>query len=247
MILNIEKIYHEYLLRVNTKERLKISKMPGYYSIGGAGSCFLKQMFKVESYKAEPHDEKTIRYFRLGKLIHDDLEKAIKMVMQENNNIEITTEQGIIIEEYGIRGYYDICIIDHKEKLIEVYDAKTMKAYSWKLRFGQVKNRDRNPAVMAELQLATYAIGKLKENIGYTVKIYLIHYKKDDSTIRTTQIEPNFLHSALMYWTEFKEFRSENKIDDILPGNTFNVPVYEWECNKKYCQYWKHCKSPYIK
>lgn len=246
MILNIDDIYHDYLLKVGEEERNKIKKMPGFFGMSGAGSCFLKQMFKAEKYEAIPHDKRTTRMFRLGTLVHNDIEKAIKQSnIQELENIEIEIEQHFIIGEYKIRGYADIIITDHINKLIEVIDIKTVKSYAWKFMYGHVKNRDTNPAVMAELQVASYAISKLKNNIGYTVKMYLYHYKKDDSITRIKQLPDTFLHSALMYWTEFKEFRSENTIKDIEPGITFNVPVYQWEC--KFCQYTNHCNSPYKK
>lgn len=249
MILNIEKIYHQYLQEVNEKERENIKKMPGYFAMGGAGSCFMKQMLKVEGYEADEVDKKTTRLFRLGALVHDDIEKAIKAIIstqpKSEISIEVTTEKAVVIDELKIRGFYDICVINHKTKLIEMYDIKSIKAFQWKLKYGHIKNRDKNPAVLAELQLASYVLAKLKENIGYTFKMYLIHYKKDDSTIKVKQIDPSFLHSALMYWEEFKEFRSENKIEDIEPGVTFNVPVYQWECN--YCNWHKHCSAPYRK
>lgn len=242
MLLNIEKVYQTYLLKVSEIERALITKMPGYYAIGGAGSCYMKQMLKVAGKEADPIDEKTMRLFRLGTLLHNDIEQAVKE-MKTIENIEVTTEEGVMIDDFGVRGYYDICCIDHEAQLIETYDVKSIKAYQWKLKFGQVKNKDQNPAVLNELQLATYTIAKLKENLGYTAKMYLIFYKKDDSSIKTIQVNPSYLHSALMYWKEFKEFRSENKIEDIQPGITFNVPVYKWECS--YCSFTKHCSAPY--
>jgi len=246
MILNINDVYHDYLLNVGKEERKKIKKMPGYFGMSGAGSCYLKQMFKIEEYEPEPHDKKTVRMFRLGTLVHNDIQEAIKQSnIQELENIEIEIEKHFIIDKYKIRGYADIIIVDHINKLIEVIDIKTVKSYAWKFMYGHVKNRSTNPSVMAELQVASYAISKLKENIGYSVKMYLYHYKKDDSITRTKQLPDTFLHSALMYWTEFKEFRSENEIKDIEPGMTFNVPIYEWEC--KFCQYTKYCNSPHKK
>ncbi|MBC8146869.1 MAG: hypothetical protein H8E98_02655, partial [Bacteroidetes bacterium] len=90
MILNIDDIYHDYLLKVGEEERNKIKKMPGFFGMSGAGSCFLKQMFKAEKYEAIPHDKRTTRMFRLGTLVHNDIEKAIKQSnIQELENIEI--------------------------------------------------------------------------------------------------------------------------------------------------------------
>jgi len=245
MILNIPKIYDEYLKHIQVEERKKIEKMPGYYSIGNSGLCFLKQLYKEKGYEPEPFDEKTLRVFRIGTLLHQDIQNAIRHANLNNENLTIEMEIGVTLEKFKARGYFDISVADHESKILEVIDIKTLHSFKWRKLFGQTKNRDKIPSVNNELQLATYTIRQLQKYKGYYPKMYLLYYKKDDSQMKEVEIDSSFLASGLQYWNEFSEFRKTNTIDSIQPGFTFNCPVYKWECN--YCQYTKYCNSPYIK
>lgn len=201
----------------------------------------------VSEYKPSEINPKNVRNMRLGTLVHTDIQNAIIGFSNKNNDIDIKVEEHIVIEDIKVRGYIDISIVNHVEKTIEVYDIKTVHSFKWKLMYGQTKNRERNPVPIAELQVGTYTIAKLQEFKGYTFNMYLVHYKKDDTTIRIKYVDRSFLYTALQYWKEFKLFREENKIVDVVGGLSVNSPMYPWECKREYCRYTDYCTSQYIK
>ena len=248
-IYDIEKIYDEYLDKVGIEERKKIGRMPGFMSASSAGLCFLRHWFKLNNYESKPPDIKSKRTMRLGTLVHNEFEEAVKCT-EKTENIEIKTEVPIKIEKpFKVRGYTDLVVINHNKKEITVIDYKTMHSFRWKRMFGISRNREKNPSNLSEIQLATYTIYFLQQyrDKGYIPQMYLVYYKKDDSSIKVVNIPDYFLNTALRYWEEASAFIEEIKtLDDAQPGLTYGVPMFEWECGK-YCEFAGHCSSPYKK
>ena len=66
-------------------------------------------------------------------------------------------EEEILIPEYNVRGFYDLVAVSNIDGKVFLIDFKTMASFSWSKKFGW-KNKDKNPSMHQELQLATYGI-----------------------------------------------------------------------------------------
>ena len=237
-MINIQNIYHEYLLNQGKKHKKKYEKFKGWFSASTAGSCFRKQWYKKEGYDEIAPEERPMRVMRLGTLVHKDLEKAIleynKANKDEEYDISIYSEFQIKLPDLNVVGHLDLAV-DNQEKLF-VYDVKTAHSFKWKKLFG--RNVDPNPSVNYQLQLGTYALGMLnhlgREEEANNVELGLIWYRKDDSMMKTQIISNEWIKNAFYYWVELNETLDEEGLPEI---GSHNTPVYNWEC--KYCPFHK--------
>jgi len=230
-MLEIDKIYHKYLLSESKNHAKKYEKYKGWYSASSAGSCFIKQHLKAKGTDEKPMDERTMRVLRLGTIVHSDIEKA---VIEESKNIDektvkIYSEKRIELPELNVVGHLDIGVHLKEENKLFVYDLKTAHSFKWKKVFG--RNIDPNPSVNYQLQLGTYGMGLGLELECENVDLGLIWYKKDDSRMKLQAIDSIWLDNAWEYWVELNETLAD-KVP--TPGST-NAPVYNWEC--RYCPY----------
>ncbi len=81
--INIEAIYKEYLEKTNETDLKEIrAKMPegNVYGASSAGMCSRKIYYKAieKATKTEEIDSKTLRVFRIGTLIHKDLQDSLQ-------------------------------------------------------------------------------------------------------------------------------------------------------------------------
>ena len=81
--INIEKIYNEYLERqgeIALAEIRKVMPETDQYSASSSGMCSRKIYYKAieKADKTEEIDNKTRRVFRIGSLIHQDLQDALE-------------------------------------------------------------------------------------------------------------------------------------------------------------------------
>lgn len=86
--INIEKIYKNYLEKTSETELQEIrEKMPEttMYSASKSGMCSRKIYYKSieKAAKTEEIDSKTMRIFRLGTLIHRDLQNSLEQVKRK--------------------------------------------------------------------------------------------------------------------------------------------------------------------
>ena len=243
-MINIEEMYHEYLLSKGDEHRQKYEEFKGWFSASSAGSCHLKQWFKINDYDEKEQEVKPLRVMRLGTLVHKDLEEAIEFYKKKHSDIfndkafQIYSEHQIRLPEIKVVGHLDIAVNAGK---LYVYDFKTAHSFKWRKMFGRTKNRDPKPSVNYQLQLGTYALGMIKETgvEEENVEMGLIWYKKDDSTIKQQIIENSWIDNAFYYWTELYESIEEEGKPKL---RSYNTPVYDWEC--KYCPYHKiHCEG----
>lgn len=65
-MINIENIYHDYLLEEGDKHKEKYTKFKGWYSASSAGSCHRKQWYKINGYEESPYEIRPLRVMRLG-------------------------------------------------------------------------------------------------------------------------------------------------------------------------------------
>ena len=237
-MINIEEIYHEYLLNEGKKHKQKYEMYAGWFSASSAGSCHRKQWYKINNYEETAPDVKSSRVMRLGTLVHRDIEKALHFYSDKFGfkDAKIYSEHRVEIPEINVVGHLDIAVDADK---IYVYDLKTAHSFKWKKIFG--RNVDPKPSVNYQLQLGTYGLGMMNylDRKGDEVELGLIWYKKDDSMMKIQTISDEWIDNAFLYWVELNEALEDDKVPEV--GN-YNTPIYNWEC--KYCPYHKiHCEG----
>ena len=232
--INIEGIYHDYLLDKN-EERIE----PEKFTASSAGYCFKKQIYGISEHKPEEFDERTLRLFRLGTLVHEDIQKAITEKVKPP--IKCIIEGLVHIDELNVTGHYDLAFFLEDSKHINLFDIKTIASYKWTKQFGREHNRDKNPSVNYELQVGTYAYGLRKQYHPESIEMNFLWYKKDNSDIKIKSIDPIWEERAIDYWTELNDVHSEIDLLDVPAHSMPNVPVMDWEC--KYCNYSKLCEE----
>ena len=139
-IIEIYKSWLEHNQDINTRRRYLGKEK--YFQASSAGSCFKKQLFKYQNIPSEKDfDDKTMRVFRLGTILHDDFEQAIKHHMLNNISSQqryiIFLEKEVINESLNVRGHLDFAYIDRDSNTLTVADLKSAKAYQWQKKFGQ--------------------------------------------------------------------------------------------------------------
>jgi hypothetical protein len=240
-MIDIQKIYNDYLEELRHKNREKYTKHKGWFSASAAGSCFRKQLHRLQDLPIKPMDVKSNRLLRLGTLVHADFEKSLDKYKE--GNLEIVTEHRIEMPELNVVGHLDVGVIDKETDKIHVYDIKTAGAWKWRMKFG--RNPDKNPSVNYELQLATYGMGLGLEHDITDVDLSIQWYNKDSSMMREESISNLYMDEAFDYWTHLNEVKDDVKSpEELIPGKHENVPIYNWEC--KYCEFQgEHCPGLY--
>jgi|TARA_B100000315_G_C14562195_1_gene581078 CRISPR/Cas system-associated exonuclease Cas4 (RecB family) len=252
-MIDIESIYESFLQQESKKIQLRYKGVEDWFGASSAGQCYRKQWYRANKYEPTPPDKRVNRLLRLGTIVHADFENAITSLKKLGYLDDISPEKSEWITEYQINlpvlkvvGHLDMALIDHEESKAYLWDIKTVHSFKWKKQFGHMKNRDPNPSVNYELQLGTYAMGLANDYEVDDVEMNLIWYNKDTSSLKTKRINENFVDEAMIYWTDLIESLEDIiEPEELKPGITPGVPVQEWEC--KYCQFAKHCDSPFKK
>ena len=249
MKLDLKEIYNDYLTEVESANKLNYKKKnPNkYYRASAAGHCFKKHWYSINGYEGKSNgNDRSKRLLRLGTIVHEDIEKAIDWYdnkisddLSNEYDVSFKTEYGVLIEELNVMGSADIVLLD-SEGTASVLDIKTTHSYKWKMMFG--RNREKSPSRMYELQLGTYALGVCnQENVNPdSISLYLVYYKKDDSSMKYVDVNPVWMDNAAEYWVTLNETLSLVKEEADLPRDTLNVPIENWEC--RYCQFESICK-----
>lgn len=248
MKLDLKEIYNDYLTEKESINKLNYKKKnPNkYYRASAAGHCFKKHWYSINGYEGtSTGDDRSKRLLRLGTIVHEDIEKAIdwydnKISDDLSNEYDVSfhTEYGVLIEELNVMGSADIVLLD-SEGTASVLDIKTTHSYKWKMMFG--RNKEKSPSRMYELQLGTYALGVCnQENVNPdSISLYLVYYKKDDSSMKYVDVNPVWMDNAAEYWVTLNETLSLVKEEADIPRDTLNVPIENWEC--RYCQFESIC------
>jgi len=246
--LDLKEIYNDYLTEKESINKLNYKKKnPNkYYRASAAGHCFKKHWYSINGYEGtSTGDDRSKRLLRLGTIVHEDIEKAIdwydnKISDDLSNEYDVSfhTEYGVLIEELNVMGSADIVLLD-SEGTASVLDIKTTHSYKWKMMFG--RNKEKSPSRMYELQLGTYALGVCnQENVNPdSISLYLVYYKKDDSSMKYVDVNPVWMDNAAEYWVTLNETLSLVKEEADIPRDTLNVPIENWEC--RYCQFESIC------
>jgi len=240
----LEVVYDDYLNDLNDKRSKEF--YVGHedkYSASSAGQCYKKHWYKTNKYEGTPIDQRTNRLFRLGTLVHEDIQLAIiKYKEEKNKDLIIGIETEVNIPLFNVRGHIDIVIIDESSKKILIYDMKTAHSFKWKLLFGQIKNRKPNSDAGYRLQIATYILGmkEIEHYSDYDYEAILWYYKKDTSHTRNSFVEDRWIQQAIDYWGEVNTVLDCIEEPDDLPRGSYGIPNEDWECG--YCPFESICK-----
>ena len=257
-----EKIYHEYLIHKNEENRKeRYDGNESWYHASGAGFCSRKLYFESVE-KAEPTNlpnKRSMRIMGLGTTIHNDIQNSLiyynniynnKDNNKDNNSTvniakynlhNFHTEGEIELEEFNVRGFYDIVMqdgsISTENPYIKLYDVKTISSFGFKKNFS--KRDIVVPSRNHYMQLATYGLA-VEKQFGRLDSMDLIYYNKDDSRMKSINVPLDYLGKAKMYWHSINEEHAQG-----LPSFRLGTsPTQKWMCN--YCQFKDHCKPPSI-
>ncbi len=284
---DIIELYDNHMARQNEKNRqTRYVGKETWFHASGAGGCHLKHLLASCGIEGTEQGKSiNTRVMRLGTIVHEDIQAALipvdwkvhTEIRNEAGQItytgdELLVEDEITLPMWNVRGFYDIANINHKDKIIQVFDIKTAAAYKFSIIFG--RKPDTMPSNMYDLQLSTYALGLAQQFPDYELQMYLLYYKKDNSDFRVKTVGTENLIHASNYWTAVNEFVDANK-EIVLrlnaeckiiaekdgnpymafehfktgirqfcnPGQQLNLPCVGFECNPLYCNKAVLCPS----
>ncbi len=89
--MNIINTYNDYLIHLNNERERTKNK----FHASSAGSCFRKQLYSYYEYDRDEMDDKSFRLLRLGTVVHEDIEKAIrwKTQLDKDSNYKVYVEE----------------------------------------------------------------------------------------------------------------------------------------------------------
>tara|TARA_Y100000401_G_scaffold64188_1_gene51024 strand:- start:737 stop:1558 length:822 start_codon:yes stop_codon:yes gene_type:complete len=250
-------IYNSYIQienQKNVQERYTDKTKTKYFHASSAGMCARKHYYSViDEPASNESNDKSQRVMRLGTVVHDDIQSAFRLFQEKESSKEkeisnsvlykdlykdlynnykgiknITMEEEIIIDDWNVRGFYDL-VIEMVTDEVFLIDFKTIGSYGYKLKFG--RNPRENESDHQELQLATYGKG-IKDKYGRLDGMFLFYYNKDSSMVKQKIVPMSYLAKAERYWKQLKG-RMNMGMPPIQDGIS---PVQSWECN--YCK-WK--------
>lgn len=229
----LRDIYDSYILHLN--ERKMDRRYRGdarHFHSSQAGLCARKHYFHAVEHEepVQPSGD-SLRLFRLGDVVHTDIQDAIRW-WATNEGEPIFIEKEILMEKYGVKGFIDFAYISEGT----LYDIKTCNSWKWKMMFGR-DGSESNSSENYAMQIGTYGLWYNETHGADLAGLKLTYYKKDDSTMREIDISLDYIDAAKEYWTQIKDFTGKG----IPPVKLGLAPVYAWECNPKYCGYYDIC------
>ena len=233
---NIESIYHEYLVRKNKQHKAARYQDRSWFHSSSAGLCARKHYYSaVSQVEGVPVNSDTQRIFRLGTLVHEDIQNALTWYAQENG-LPLLIEKEIYLEDLNVRGFIDLALLDSEGDNHVLYDIKTCNEWKWKQMFGRYS--DKQPSTNYQLQLATYGLWAKRFFEIDNIQMKLYFYNKNTSKMKEVDVPEEYIDEAHSYWSSVNLSIKDKTLPEVNLGM---APVYEWECNQKYCQFYDVC------
>jgi hypothetical protein len=233
---NLKFIYNQYLLHKNKHHVAVRYQDKSWFHSSSAGLCARKHYYaSVEQVKGTTVDENTQRIFRLGNLVHEDIQNALTWYAQEHG-LPLLIEKEIYLEDLNVRGYIDLALLDTEGDNHVLYDIKTCNEWKWKGMFGKLG--DGEPSTNYQLQLATYGLWAKRYYELDSIKMKLCYYNKNTSMMKEVDVSEEYIDEAQEYWSRVNLLVADKTLPEVDLGM---APVYKWECNKKYCQFYDVC------
>jgi len=240
----IDEMYNDFLSKRNiVHKESRLAQSQGRYSASSSGMCIKKQWFQKQGYEPAIPDNSSLRIFRLGTMVGEDLEEAVKFWAMRNPTLNVYTEEYIKDDSLNLGGSFDLLIVDEERKGY-LYDYKTCNMGSWSAKFSpkpwsiQSNNYD--------FQLGTYAmmLNDSQKFCDEIVYMGLFYYNKNTSKTRLKDSDLMYIDLAREYW---EKINATAPNPDPPPYSEEGlVPYYKWECGK-YCSFVDQCDSPLIK
>tara|TARA_R110002020_G_scaffold139307_2_gene310134 strand:+ start:5008 stop:5733 length:726 start_codon:yes stop_codon:yes gene_type:complete len=229
-------IYNNYINELNKiKFKSRYEGKENFFHASSAGLCKRKHYFgAIQNIK--PKEPDNLSRLRLGDIVHNDIQKALKINAKEDKDRWII-EGEITIEELNVRGHFDV--LDLKEK--KLIDIKTIGGYKWKMLFG---NNAKDKVTNYKMQIGTYGIG-IEKKYCKLKKMSLMFYKLGDpnaGTMRELPVSLMYMEKAKEYWQEVNKELNLCKENNSLPRLALgSSPAEGWECNPQWCGFFKDC------
>ena len=98
MMLDLVEIYDNYLLNNNKlHQKKRYDGKEKWFHASSAGMCARKHYFQhIAGVRPKPVDSDTMRLFRIGDLIHNDIQDALRKYAEKNGS-KIYIEREIIL------------------------------------------------------------------------------------------------------------------------------------------------------
>ena len=78
-LFKVDEMYDELLRKNNIlQKKARILKSEGRYSASSSGMCIKKQWFEKQGYTPTSPNSDSLRIFRLGTIVGEDIDKAVK-------------------------------------------------------------------------------------------------------------------------------------------------------------------------
>ena len=228
LIDNIESLYHSYLLNLDDPD-----EYDGYHRASSSGMCIKALFYRKYEFEKKENNAKTMRIFRLGTLVHQDIQAAMPNAI---------IEKEVKDENLKLKGHIDLYTTEND--VLEIVDIKTIGSFPYKMKFG--RNPDKNPSFHQEMQVGIYTYMLSKElNLDpyktkmYEAKISMLYYNKDNSGLKIKIIDNHFIDMALDYWSHVKDYEKVVTKENIEEIFSLYQPPTKWSCN--YCNYSEIC------
>jgi len=223
-MLNLQRIYDDHLLNKNEAHRKKrYDGKEQWFHASASGMCMRKHYFQhIAKVKPKPVNEDTMRLFRLGDLVHEDIQNALREYA-ENNGSKIYIEKEIQLPEVNVRGFLDIIVIDDGI----LYDIKTCNSWKWKNLFGRYP--DPNPSINYHLQLGTYGWWYEKSSRKKLKKLCLLYYNKEYDETFTLIICNDFKYCFMFVGVYLNDSLQNQNIQDIRSTFNYEYTYYKDE------------------
>lgn len=221
IMLDLVEIYDNYLLNNNKlHQKKRYDGKEKWFHASSSGMCARKHYFQhIAGVKPKQVGSDTMRLFRLGDLIHNDIQDALRKYAEKNGS-RIYIEREIRLPDVNVRGFLDIIVIEDGI----LYDIKTCNAWKWKTLFGRYPNP--NPTTNYQTQLGTYGWWYENDSGEKLKKMTLLFYNKDTSKMRDLDVSTSYIRTAQDYWHDVNErYKKGNP-----PIELGIAPVYKWEC-----------------
>jgi len=231
----VTEIYNDYISLLNQQKSSRYVGKQEWFHSSSAGLCARKHYFSaVEKVDGKDFDADTLRIFRLGDVVHTDIQNAVQWYAS-NNGARIYIEKELFLDDLKVRGFIDLVMVDDGV----LYDIKTCNDWKWKTIFGR-KYKDENAVKNYMMQSATYAYWyneHHKQDFPRLKSIKLLFYNKNNSNMRELDVPMTMIQESVDYWTNVK-----NVTDVGLPDISLGfAPMYTWECSDKYCSFYEIC------
>ena len=231
--MNIIDVYDKYIddKRKQNKE-VRYKEHKEWFHASGCGTCVRKHYFaNVDNVPRAPKSKDTLRLFRLGDIVHNDIQAAVSEYA-EKNDIKVYIEKEIRIPGLNVRGFLDLVVADDNA----LYDIKTCNTKKYKITFSGKLNQFNEPTNYY-MQLGTYGHWYEQETGTPLDKLALVYYNKDTSEMQEFEVPRSYIQRAVRYWERVKKDFAEG-LPKVRLGY---APVKKWECNIKYCDFYTIC------